>query len=100
MNPDEDSTNDRCMYRIITNVGTYSVNDNNEERITHGLEESAPTIELIQSHLDKKAVPYKLQIKEVVWSSYFKINERMANGYRRNRAFLIGGNVILHDKVY
>lgn len=88
---DDSRTTDRCMYRIITNLGTYSV-ENSQERITHGLQEDAPSIELIQSHLNKKAKPYVLEIKDIFWSSYFKINERMVNGYRRQRAFLVGGN--------
>lgn len=93
LNPEIDKTKDRVMYRIITNLETYSVKEDTEERITHGFEESAPTQELVQIQLNQKAAPYNLEIKEVVWSSFFKINERMANGYRRDRAFLVGGKI-------
>ncbi|KAI9475716.1 MAG: FAD binding domain-containing protein [Benjaminiella poitrasii] len=41
--------------------------------------------------------PLKFELSDVIWSSIFRINERMANGYRRKRAFIAGDAAHCHS---
>lgn len=86
---------DSHIFRIFGNLETYSRDDTKSE-VTHGLQktkEAPPTIEFVQKWVDEIAAPIKLKTSDLIWSSFFRINERIANGFRKNRAFLIGGNV-------
>lgn len=88
MNENDDYSH---LFRIFCNMEEYKV-DGNQNRLSHGLqEEAAPSLEEIQELMDKITTPLKFTVSNLVWSSYFRINERMANGFRKGRAFLIGG---------
>lgn len=79
-------------FRIFGNLEAYSVKEKGS-RPTHGLikTEEAPSLEFIQSFVDEAAAPFKFELSNLIWSSYFKINERIVNTYRHKRAFLMGG---------
>lgn len=87
------SPDQECKYRVFGNTEAYELSTEDKKEIRHGLvkTEEPPTLEYVQNWLDKMAYPMKLEASNMDWSSYFKINERIANGYRRERAFLIGG---------
>lgn len=80
-------------FRIFGNLDSYSRSETNNARSSHGLEtsEGAPSLEHIQSHVDKMAAPFKFKLSDPMWSSYYKINERIANTFRNKRAILVGG---------
>jgi hypothetical protein len=79
---------------------TYARGDKDQKDSTHGIanskrrnEEEPPTVEFIQEWLDKMTAPLKFEASNLIWSAHFRINERIANGFRKKRAFLIGGNL-------
>lgn len=88
---------DTHVYRIVNSLDEYRVNKDSDN-ITHGFadkkDNTPPTHEFIQNTIDKMTSPMQIKIKQVLWSSYFGINERLANGFRRGRAFLIGGKIL------
>lgn len=90
---------DDNVYRVFGNLEPYSQSDVNQKDPTHGLiknkEEESPSLEFVQKALDKMTAPLKFEVSNLIWSSYFRINERIANGFRKKRAFLIGGKVAI-----
>lgn len=96
LNPVEEIEGNPPVFRIFCSLDDYRVNEETD-KVTHGIlkkDTTPPTQEFIQQCVDEMCGPTQIKIKDVVWSSYFTINERMANGFRRGRAFLIGGKVI------
>ncbi|KAI7890806.1 FAD-binding monooxygenase [Mucor mucedo] len=93
--PLKETDDDSHHFRIFGNLEAYQCSEQNQNDPTHGLidknQEEPPTLEFLQSWVDEITCPLKLEASDIVWSSYFKINERIANGFRKNRAFLIGG---------
>ncbi|RCH97760.1 hypothetical protein CU098_005566, partial [Rhizopus stolonifer] len=85
-------------FRIFGNLEAYSVKEKGS-RPTHGLikTEEAPSLEFIQSFVDEAAAPFKFELSNLIWSSYFKINERIVNTYRHKRAFLMGDAAHCHS---
>jgi hypothetical protein len=93
---------DQHVFRIVTNVESFLRNQERDQNdpsygITHAAEERAPDLETIQAILDKMTAPYRFQGSDVIWATFFKINERIANGYRRGRAFIAGGRVLIFN---
>lgn len=102
--PLKETDDDSHHFRVFGNLEAYQRSDTNRNSPTHGLvdqaQEKPPTLEFLQSWIDKLTYPLKFEASDIVWSAYFKINERIANGFRKNRAFLIGGmsyHIILVD---
>lgn len=93
--PLKETDDDSHHFRIFGNLEAYQCSEQNQNDPTHGLinknQEEPPTLEFLQSWIDEITCPLRLEASDIVWSSYFKINERIANGFRKNRAFLIGG---------
>lgn len=91
MNPMGESDNYSNLFRIFCNVDDYEISPD-QSRLNHGKQdEEPPTLEEIQAMVNEITAPLKFQVSDLVWSSYFRINERMANGFRKGKAFLIGG---------
>lgn len=90
---------DDNVYRVFGNLDSYYQSDVNQKDPTHGLiknkEEKSPSLEFVQKALDEMTTPLKFEVSNLIWSSYFRINERIANGFRKKRAFLIGGKVAI-----
>jgi hypothetical protein len=93
------NNDDANVFRVFGNLDSYERTDVNQNSSTHGIsgqkDQATPTLEQVQQLIDERAAPYKFTATGMLWSSYYKINERMANGYRRKRAFLAGGMFIL-----
>lgn len=83
---------DSHVFRVFGNIETY-INKQTAENQGSSREDS-PNLEYIQGWMDELAAPLKFEASNLIWSSFFKINERIANGFRRGRAFLIGGSII------
>ena len=80
----------RQYYRVFGNLGPYEVT--NEKRTTHGINrDTTITLEELQRLFDTRAAPLDVKFIEPRDLSIFRINERKANGFRRNRAFVVGG---------
>lgn len=93
--PPDDSKHKQNVFRVFWNVEAYErVED--ASTVTHGLRasEAPPSLEFVQEWVDKMTHPLKFEVSDMIWSSWFKINERIANGYRRNRAFVMGGKSV------
>lgn len=101
-----ENVDDFSTYRVFGNLTAYNPADakiSNNGEVDHGLvakqgDTQALTLEFIQSWLDRFTDPYKLTAGKLIWASQFKVNERIVNGYRRDRAFLIGGGSGFHAK--
>lgn len=72
-------------------MGSYETDDG--PRVTHGVDNPREvlTLEKTKELLDKRTEGLRVTIKKSLWLTYFNVNERIANGFRRDRAFLIGG---------
>lgn len=86
-------------HRIVVNLGPYEEDKENSredggdnQKVTHGLTSATSlSIEQMQEFLDTRLAPLKVKVRESIWTSMFRINERMVDNYRRKRAFLVGG---------
>lgn len=86
-------------HRIVVNLGPYEEDKENSredggdnQKVTHGLTSATSlSIEQMQELLDTRLAPLKVKVRESIWTSMFRINERMVDNYRRKRAFLVGG---------
>ncbi|RUP48552.1 hypothetical protein BC936DRAFT_144408 [Jimgerdemannia flammicorona] len=55
------------------------------------------TLEELRELIDRRVAPEKLVLSNPKWISSFRINERLANGYRRGRAFVVGDAAHCHS---
>jgi hypothetical protein len=99
LNPIHETDDDEHIFRVFGNLESYNRGSNDKE-CNHGLvntgkrynsSEEPPTLEFIQAWIDKTTAPNKFVASDLIWSSYFRINERIVNGYRKKRAFVMGG---------
>lgn len=99
-----EGVNDFNTFRLFGNLTAYRPSENkNSKEVTHGFvdkEKDTPTLTLdfIQTWLNKFTGSYKFTAGNLLWVSEFRVNERIVNGYRRDRAFLMGGMWTYYDK--
>lgn len=93
----EGGKEDSHVFRVFGNLEQYSGGVADKENPSHGIvkdgKEEPLTLEFIQSWINEKT-GLQIEASHIIWSTYFRINERMAKGFRRKRAFLIGGKFI------
>lgn len=97
LNPVHASEDDSHVFRIFGNLEAYHINNVDKDKVSHGIDkslEAPPTLEFIEKWLNKATSPLRFVASDIIWASYFRINERIANGFRRERAFLIGGTYL------
>ncbi|CAO3647085.1 unnamed protein product [Mucor hiemalis] len=103
INPIHETEDDTHVFRIFGNLEQYSRGVADENNPSHGIvkkQEDSPTREFVENWLKEKVAPLEVQIGDtIIWSTFFRINERMANGFRRNRAFLVGDAAHCHSPV-
>lgn len=91
----QDVVGEPRVFRVFGNLEEYARGTNDKRDPNHGLvkdsKEEPPTLEFMQSIIKERAAPLDLEASDMIWSTYFRINERMANGFRRRRAFIMGG---------
>ena len=87
--------NGEYYFRVVANLGPFEISKD-QKRTTHGIHQEEPfTLEDLQNIMDKRLHPLQIVGKNPTWLAQFRINERKANGFRRNRAFLVGGAKLL-----
>lgn len=80
------------IYRLIFNVARIDESSDDGSKITQGIKTTHDFTEKEMIELlAERASPFKFNITKSLWVSKFGVNERKANGFRRGRAFLIGG---------
>ncbi|KAG0180911.1 hypothetical protein DFQ29_009849 [Apophysomyces sp. BC1021] len=90
----------RQYFRIIINTGPYERSTPDAKNLTHGIaKEEGMTLEKIQEIMNNRMTMLDLTATDPLWISHFRINERKANGFRRNRAFLMGDASHCHSPV-
>ncbi|KAF7721196.1 hypothetical protein EC973_005114 [Apophysomyces ossiformis] len=90
----------RQYFRIIMNMGPYEESSPDAARPSHGIIDREPmNLEEIQKIMHDRMTGFNISASDPIWSSYFKINERKANGFRRNRAFVMGDAAHCHSPV-
>lgn len=98
-----EGVNDFNTFRLFGNLTAYRPSENkNSKEVTHGFvdkEKDTPTLTLdfIQTWLNKFTGSYKFTAGNLLWVSEFRVNERIVNGYRRDRAFLMGDAAHCHS---
>ncbi|KAG2227355.1 hypothetical protein INT45_004310 [Circinella minor] len=98
--PVGEQENGLFYYRFFVNLGPYEVEmeDAKNRAVTHGINyNDSITLEQVQDLVNQGMHPLKIKIKKLQHLSVFRINERKANGYRRNCAFLIGDAAHCHS---
>lgn len=85
-------------YRVMTNLDPYQVQEQDDGHDpTHGIIKGSGdeiTLDQIQEVMNERWHPQEIILKNPVWISMYRINERKANGYRRGRVFLAGGRYL------
>jgi 2-polyprenyl-6-methoxyphenol hydroxylase-like FAD-dependent oxidoreductase len=81
----------KISVRMVANMGAYDVDDG--PRVSHGLETSGTvlTLDKVKEVISERMVGMETNIVSSSGVTYFHVNERIANGFRRGRAFVIGG---------
>ncbi|GAA5816293.1 hypothetical protein MFLAVUS_009819 [Mucor flavus] len=100
LNPLKESPDRENKFRVFGNTEAYLLTkEDKKELYRHGLvkKDEPPSLEYIQEWIDKMTFPMKLKVSDLDWSSFFRINERIANGFRRGRAFLAGDAAHCHS---
>ncbi|KAI8642586.1 FAD binding domain-containing protein [Parasitella parasitica] len=100
LNPVHPTKDDSHVFRIFGNLEAYHISNVDRNLVSHGIDktpEGPPTLDFIQEWLNKATAPLKFVASDVIWASYFRINERIANGFRKDRAFLIGDAAHCHS---
>lgn len=90
MDVEDDDT--KAAVRIVCNMGPYDV-DTTDRRVTQGfnITKEEFTLEQLKEIMAERLQGLNIEVEKPLWLTYFGVNERMANGFRRQRAFLIGG---------
>jgi hypothetical protein len=94
INPFHKTTKDDSqVFRVFGNIEAYTNKQAKQSQRSEdrSRREDPPDLEYIQGWMDELTAPIKLEGSNLIWSAFFKINERIANGFRKERAFLIGG---------
>ncbi|CAG8830011.1 19365_t:CDS:2, partial [Gigaspora margarita] len=85
-------------FRLIVKIGDEEKKNETNDHVTHGLTNEAHiTLEELQKLFDERIAPIKMELKNPVWISNFKINERIANRYRTGHVFIAGDAAHCHS---
>ncbi|ORZ00228.1 FAD binding domain-domain-containing protein [Syncephalastrum racemosum] len=85
-------------YRLFANLGSFKVDESKQRRVNHGFDaQEKLTLEEMNRILDKLTGNLEIKAVDPTWLNIFHINERKANGYRRNRAFVAGDAAHCHS---
>ncbi|RIB01915.1 FAD binding domain-containing protein [Gigaspora rosea] len=85
-------------FRLVAKIGDEEKKNETNDHVTHGLtNETKITLEEFQKLVDERLSPIKLELKNPVWISNFKINERIVNRYRTGRVFIAGDAAHCHS---
>ncbi|KAF0539126.1 monooxygenase fad-binding [Gigaspora margarita] len=85
-------------FRLTVKIGDEEKKNETNGHVTHGLTNEAHiTLEELQKLVDERIAPIKMELKNPVWISNFKINERIANRYRTGRVFIAGDAAHCHS---
>ncbi|ORX46719.1 FAD/NAD(P)-binding domain-containing protein [Hesseltinella vesiculosa] len=85
---------DHATIRMVVNFGNYEVD--NDDQVTYGVDNQTGELTLEEAKrvfIERTGGHLKMNVVKATWLSYFGVNERIANGFRRGRAFLMGGKV-------
>ncbi|KAG1122239.1 hypothetical protein G6F42_011668 [Rhizopus arrhizus] len=100
LNPVHPTDDDSHVFRVFGNLEGYQISEADKDKISHGIDKSSeapPTLEFIEEWINKTAAPNKFVASDIIWASYFRINERIANGFRKGRAFVVGDAAHCHS---
>ncbi|ORZ18955.1 FAD binding domain-domain-containing protein [Absidia repens] len=94
--PHEDD-GDSVTMRMVSNLGTYATDHG--AKVTHGTDNPREelTLDQVKDLMDERMNNLQVSIKRPIWLTFFNVNERMANGFRRGRAFIMGDAAHCHS---
>ncbi|CAG8652750.1 16161_t:CDS:2, partial [Dentiscutata heterogama] len=85
----------RIILKISEEESKQETNDYVTDDFTKN--ETHITLEELQKLIDERIAPIKLELKNPVWISNFRISERIVNRYRIGRAFVAGDAAHCHS---
>ncbi|CAO3648268.1 unnamed protein product [Mucor fragilis] len=91
---------DSHVFRVFGNLEGYQISNGDRDKVSHGIDKSSeapPTLEFIEEWINKTAAPTKFVASNLIWASYYRVNERIANGFRKGRAFVTGDAAHCHS---
>ncbi|KAI8367470.1 FAD-binding monooxygenase [Radiomyces spectabilis] len=93
---------DKALFRVIGSMGQPSTTTHTDSSVTHGIASQAQSntlieLETIQKIIDERMKPLQITAADPIWMTYFRVNERKANGFRRTRAFVMGDAAHCHS---
>ncbi|KAL9555383.1 hypothetical protein MBANPS3_002382 [Mucor bainieri] len=100
LKPIHPTDDDSHVFRVFGNLEGYQISEADRVKVNHGFDkpsEAPPTLEFIQEWITKNAAPNKFVASDLIWASYYRINERIANGFRKGRAFVAGDAAHCHS---
>ncbi|ORY99425.1 FAD binding domain-domain-containing protein [Syncephalastrum racemosum] len=89
-------------HRVMYNAEVYE-KSTQEDELTHGIMQDSVnnanvlSLDEVQRIVNERIAPYKITLHDPTWTSYFRINERLANGFRRKNVFLVGDAAHCHS---
>ncbi|KAI8148755.1 FAD binding domain-containing protein [Fennellomyces sp. T-0311] len=89
-------------YRMFGNLEAYQLESDKSDLKdpTHGISRNdSVSLEEVQTIVNKRLSPLQVTVKDINGLSIFRINERKAHGFRRNRAFVMGDAAHCHSPV-
>lgn len=89
-------TEQGALYFFLISEQRFLVVANLAEQ--HHVKTSAPTLDEIQELVTARC-PFRVQISDPRWLTYFNINYRLARHYRHNRTFLAGDAAHIHSTI-
>ncbi|KAL0081760.1 FAD binding domain-containing protein [Phycomyces blakesleeanus] len=102
-NPDPDH-----HFRVIVSMGKYEKLENGQtDQVTHGIRaratdrdrknKDALSLEQLQETMDRRLGNLDIHASNPAWLTFFAINERIVDDYRRKRVFLAGDAAHCHS---
>jgi 2-polyprenyl-6-methoxyphenol hydroxylase-like FAD-dependent oxidoreductase len=95
-----DEDRNKFIARLVLSLGDNAHgtgpadHKDTEDNISYGISTTEPfTMEELQTLIDQRSGIFKFKAEEPLWLTRFGVNERKANGFRRGRAFIMGGRV-------
>lgn len=89
-----DKDGENIIARIVLPLGIPTTSKDKNDNVSYGIHTGAPfSIEEVQAMIQERSGMFEMKAVDPVWITKFGINERKANGFRRRRAFIMGGKV-------
>jgi 2-polyprenyl-6-methoxyphenol hydroxylase-like FAD-dependent oxidoreductase len=97
-----DRAGEKLISRVVLSLNPVSSSDGKKnlispyknEAVSQGIQKDCSfNLEELQELIDQRSGVYKMKAENPQWLAKFGVNERKANGFRRGRCFVVGGQI-------